>query len=58
MTGETCKCDVVTGTTQYICGAIDLGYIVTVAPNVGNRFTTKVSSTTNEKEAVFGSGSI
>ena len=58
VTGETCKCYVVNGTTQYTCGAIALGYIVTVAPNVRNRFPTKVSSKTNEKEAVFGSGNI
>ena len=38
--------------------AIALGYIVTVAPKVGNRFPTKVSSKTNEKEAVFVSGKV
>ena len=58
VTGETCKCYVVTGTTQYICGAIALGYIVTVAPKVRNRFPTKVSSKTNEKDALFVSGNI
>ena len=58
VTGETCKCNVVTWTAQYICGAIALGYIVTVAPKVGNRFPTKVSSKTNEKEALFVSGDL
>ena len=58
VTGETCKCNVVTWTAQYICGAIALGYIVTVAPNVWNRFPTKVSSKTNEKEALFVSGNL
>ena len=56
MTGETSKCYVVTGTTQ--CGAIALGYIVTVAPKVGNLFPYKVSSKSNEKEALFASGNI
>ena len=56
VTGETSKCTVVTWTAQFICGAIALGYIVTVAPNVGNGFPTKVSSKTNEKETVFASG--
>ena len=55
---ETCKCNVVTWTAQYICGAIALGYIVTVAPKVGNRFPTKVSSKTNEKETLFVSGKL
>ena len=41
-----------------VCGAIGLGYIVTVAPKVGNRFPTKVSSKTNEKEALFASGNL
>ena len=58
VTGETCKCNVVTWTAQYICGAIALGYIVTVAPKVANRFPTKVSSKTNEKEALFVSGKL
>ena len=58
VTGETCKCYVVTWTAQFICEAIALGYIVTVAPKVGNRFPTKVSSKTNEKEALFVSGNI
>ena len=48
----------VTGTAQYICGAIALGYIVTVAPKVANRFPTKVSSKNNEKEALFVSGNL
>ena len=58
VTGETCKCNVVTWTVQYICGAIALGYNVTVAPKVGNRFPTKVSYKSNEKEALFVSGNI
>ena len=44
VTGETSKCTVVSWNAQYVCGAIALGYIVTVAPKVGNRFPTKVSS--------------
>ena len=58
VTGETCKCTVVTWTAQFICGAIALGYIVTVTPKVGNRFPTKVSSKSNEKEALFVSGKL
>ena len=58
VTGATSKCNVVIWTAQYICGAIALGYIVTVAPKVGNRFPTKVSSKTNEKEALFVSGKL
>ena len=58
VTGETSKCTVVSWNALYVCGAIALGYIVTVAPKVRNRFPTKVSSKTNEKDAVFGSGNI
>ena len=58
VTGETCKCTVVSWNAEYGCGAIALGYIVTVAPNVGNRFPTKVISKTNEKDALFASGNI
>ena len=58
VTGETSKCTVVSWNVQYVCGAIGLGYIVTVAPKVGNRFPTKVSSKSNEKEALFASGNI
>ena len=54
VTGATSKCNVV----SYICGAIALGYIVTVTPKVANRFPTKVSSKTNEKEALFVSGNL
>ena len=58
VTGETSKCTVVSWNAQYVCGAIGLGYIVTVAPKVGNGFPTKVSSKSNEKEAVFVSGKV
>ena len=58
VTGETSKCTVVSWNAQYVCGANALGYIVTVAPKVGNRLTTKVSSKTNEKETVFVSGKV
>ena len=56
VTGETSKCTVLSWNAQYVCGTNVLGYIVTVAPNVGNHFPTKVSSKTNEKETVFASG--
>ena len=58
VTGETSKCTVVSWNAQYVCGSIALGYIVTVAPKVGNGFPTKVSSKTNEKETVFVSGKV
>ena len=53
VSGETSKCTMVCWNAQYVCGAIALGYIVIVVPTVGNRFPTKVSSKTNEKEALF-----
>ena len=58
VTGATSKCNVVSWNAQYICGAIALGYIVTVTPKVANRFPTKVSSKTNEKVALFVSGNL
>ena len=58
MTEATSKCNVVNLAAQYICGSIALGYIVTVAPKVGNCFPTKVSSKSNEKEALFVSGKL
>ena len=58
VTGETSKCTVVSWNAQYVRGAIALGYIETVASKVGNRFPTKVSSKTKEKEAVFVSGKV
>ena len=58
VTGETSKCTVVSWNAQYVCGANALGYIVTVAPKVGNGFPTKVSAKTNEKETVFVSGKV
>ena len=58
VTGETCKCNVVTWTAQFICGVSALGYIVTVAAKVGNHFPTTVSSKSNEKEALFVSGKV
>ena len=41
VTGETCKCNVVSWNAQYVFGSIALGYIVTVAPKVGNGFPSK-----------------
>ena len=58
VTGETSKCTVVSWNAQYVCGSIALGYIVTVAPKVGNGFPTKVSAKTNEKETVWVSGKV
>ena len=58
VTGETSKCTVVSWNAQYVCGAIALSYIATVAPEVGNNFPSKVSSKTKEKEAVFVSGKV
>ena len=58
VTGETSKCTVVSRYAQYVRGAISLGYIETVPPKVWNRFPTKVSSKTTEKEAVFVSGKV
>ena len=62
VTGETSKCTVVSWNAQYVYGSIALGYIVTVAPKVGNDskkcFPTKVSAKTNEKETLFVSGKV
>ena len=54
VTGETSKCTVVSWNAQYACGAIALGCIVTVAPKVGNRFPTKVSSKLMKRRLSLG----
>ena len=54
VTGETSKCTVVSWNAQYVCGAIALGYIVSVATKVGNRFPTKVSSKLMKRRLSLG----